>query len=310
MDRKFAGWMTFAVSALVLTGGFIVSSTVAGCGKKNGTSKKTIIAYGRENNSGTYMYFKEHVLANQDFAADVQTLPGTAAVINAVSKDPRSIGYGGIGYAKGVKILRIKKDAASPAIEPSMINVISGTYPISRNLYFYTVGEPTGNVREFIEWVLGDEGQKICEVVGFYPLPEDRKISLKAEGGTAQAKKTITVKGSDTMVILGQRWAERYMDKKAGSLVQVTGGGSGTGIAALINGGTDVCQASRPMKQSEKDQVKQKFGKDVFEIAVALDGIAVFVHESCPVDEASLEQLKGIYTGKVTNWSELGWNEK
>src|SRR6185295_8966290 len=111
----------------------------AGCG--GSTDTDTIVAYGRENNSGTYMYFKEHVLVNEDFAADVQTLPGTAAVINAVSKDKASIGYGGIAYAKGVRALKVKKDATSPAIEPSLDNVVSGSYLISRYLYFYTVGE-------------------------------------------------------------------------------------------------------------------------------------------------------------------------
>src|SRR5438876_8509932 len=97
--------------------------------------RDTIVAYGRENNSGTYMYFKEHVLGNTDFAPTVQTLPGTAAVINAVSKDKRSIGYGGIAYAKGVRALKVKKDAASAAVEPTLENVVKGTYPISRSLY-------------------------------------------------------------------------------------------------------------------------------------------------------------------------------
>jgi ABC-type phosphate transport system substrate-binding protein len=308
MNRKFVGWTTLAVSVAAIAAGLVASSTVAGCSKKGQEAKGTLIAYGRENNSGTYMYFKEHVLKNQDFAAGIQTLPGTAAVINAVSQDKHSMGYGGIGYAKGVKVLAVKKDAESTAVEPSMTTVIDGTYPISRSLYFYTVGEPTGTVREFVEWTLGDEGQKICQDVGYYPLPADKKVTLKGEAA-ADAKKAITLKGSDTMVILGQRWAEKYMEKKPAITVQVTGGGSGTGIAALINGSTDICEASRPMTQKEKDQIKAKFGKDVCEIPVALDGIAIFVNEICPVKEASLEQLKGIYTGKITSWSELGWKE-
>src|SRR3954452_10964758 len=74
--------------------------------------------------------------------------------------------------------------------------------------------------------------------------------------------KTITIKGSDTMVILGQRWAETYMHHNPGVTVQVTGGGSGTGIAALINGGTDICAASRPMKDKEREQIKSKQNKE------------------------------------------------
>jgi phosphate transport system substrate-binding protein len=140
--------------------------------KELGGADATIITYGRENNSGTYMYVKEHVLQDQDFAAGVQTLPGTAAVVNAVAKDVRSIGYGGIAYAKGIKALKVKKDNAAPAVEPTMDNVVKQTYPISRYLYFYTAGEPQGEIKAFIDWVLSDEGQKICQEVGYYPLPK------------------------------------------------------------------------------------------------------------------------------------------
>ena len=282
----------FLVSVAVLS--------VLGCKKKN---PDTIVAYGRENNSGTYMYFKEHVLENKDFASGVQTLPGTAAVIHAVSKDANAIGYGGIGYLKGVKALRVKKDASSPAVEPTLENVVNKSYPISRYLYFYTVGEPRGSAREYVAWVLGDEGQKICQEVGYYPLPADERKIPAALGGAE--KTTITVKGSDTMVILGQRWAEHYMRQKPGMTIQITGGGSGTGIAALINGSTDICQSSRSMKDKEKGQIREKFGKDSVEIRVAMDGLAVFVHESNPLAEITLEQLRDIYTEKIKIWKEL-----
>jgi len=134
-----------------------------------GTDGK-IVAYSRENNSGTYVFFKEHVLANDDFARDIQTLPGTAAVVNAVSKDPASIGYGGIAYTSGIKAVPVSRDAASQPIAPSLDSVQSGTYPLSRNLFFYTIGEPAGMAKAFIDWVLSPEGQKICESVGYYPL--------------------------------------------------------------------------------------------------------------------------------------------
>lgn len=135
-----------------------------------GWEDKKIIVYSRENNSGTYVYFKEHVLEEEDFAGDVLTLPGTAAVINAVSKDKYSMGYGGIAYAKGVKVVGVKKDAKEKAVSPSLETVRENTYPVSRSLYFYVMGEPEGALKSFIDWVLGDEGQKICEEVGYYPL--------------------------------------------------------------------------------------------------------------------------------------------
>ncbi|MBI3097673.1 MAG: substrate-binding domain-containing protein [Planctomycetes bacterium] len=265
----------------------------------------TIVTYGRENNSGTYAYFKEHVLQEEDFDARVQTLPGTAAVINAVSKDPRSIGYGGIAYAKGVRALKVKKDDATPGVEPTIENVVSGAYPISRYLYFYAIGEPGGELARYIAWTVGDDGQKVCEAVGYYPMPVEKRPKVAAGSG-GDSRKTVTVKGSDTMVILGQRWAEAYMEKNPGVVIQVTGGGSGTGIAALIDGATDLCQASRPMKPKEREQARAKRGKEVVEIAVAMDGLAVFVHESNPLAEITLARLKAIYTGSAKNWEDAG----
>jgi phosphate transport system substrate-binding protein len=130
------------------------------------------VAYSRENNSGTYVFFKEHVLNNEDFARDIQTLPGTAAVVNAVSKDPASIGYGGIAYATTIRSLPVRRDDSSEPVQPSLQTVQSGEYPLSRDLYFYTAGEPSGEIKAFMDWVLGQEGQKICEAVGFYPLTQ------------------------------------------------------------------------------------------------------------------------------------------
>ena len=135
-----------------------------------GGKDQRIVVYSRENNSGTYVFFKEHVLGNEDFAREVQTLPGTAAVANAVSKDPASIGYGGIAYATGIRAIAVKRDETAEAVHPSLQTVRDGSYPLSRNLFFYTVGEPVGEVKAFIDWVLGTEGQKICEAVGYYPL--------------------------------------------------------------------------------------------------------------------------------------------
>lgn len=117
---------------------------------------------------------------------------------------------------------------------------------------------------------------------------------------------TITVKGSDTMVILGQRWAEEYMKKHSGIIIQVTGGGSGTGISALINGTTDICNSSRAMKDSEKQKLKQNFGSAGIEIKCAIDGLAIYLNESNPISELSLQQVRDIYTGKMKNWKELG----
>jgi phosphate transport system substrate-binding protein len=140
--------------------------------KAVGGPDHAIVLYGRENNSGTYGYFKEHVLENKDFAPAVQTLAGTAAVVSAVKGDAFGIGYGGIAYLEGIRALKVKKDDASPAIAPSLQTAQDASYPIARFLYFYTAGEPTGLAKRFIEWVKSAAGQGVIEQVGYYPLPK------------------------------------------------------------------------------------------------------------------------------------------
>lgn len=122
----------------------------------------------------------------------------------------------------------------------------------------------------------------------------------------ANADKALTIKGSDTMVILGQRLAEEYMKGGSGRVVQVNGGGSGTGIAALINGSIDLAMASRPMTEKEKSQISKNRGSEVVERPIALDALAVFVHKDNPVQSLTMAQVKNIFRGKTQNWSEVG----
>lgn len=121
-------------------------------------------------------------------------------------------------------------------------------------------------------------------------------------GGGAQS---LTVKGSDTMVHLVGRWAEAFMDANPEVEISVTGGGSGTGIAALLNGTTDICAASRTIRPKESNLAKQK-GLEPVEFAVARDGIAVVVNPANPVDSLTLQQIRKIYTGASTSWKDVG----
>jgi phosphate transport system substrate-binding protein len=129
-----------------------------------------IIVYGRENSSGTYVYFKDFVLGGSDYTPSMQSLPGTAAVVNAVSKDKNAIGFGGAAYAKGIKFAKVKKDANTPGYEPNAENVKSGNYPITRFLYIYTRSKPTGAIKEYVDWILSSEGQSIVTKVGYFPV--------------------------------------------------------------------------------------------------------------------------------------------
>ena len=136
--------------------------------KELGGNDAEIRLYGRENSSGTYTYFLDEVVRG-DYAASVQTLPGTAAVVNAVKKDVNGIGYGGAAYAAGVKHAKVKKDAGSPGILPTAENIKKGDYPITRFLYMYLRNRPTGETKKYIDWLLSPEGQMIVTEVGYFP---------------------------------------------------------------------------------------------------------------------------------------------
>lgn len=137
--------------------------------KQVGGDDQAIKLYGRENSSGTYVFFQENVVKG-DYASNCQTLPGTAAVVNAVKKDPYGIGYGGAAYAEGIVICKVKKDDKSPAYAPTVETIKNNEYPITRYLYMYLVNRPTGEIKKYIDWILSPEGQKLVAEVGYFPV--------------------------------------------------------------------------------------------------------------------------------------------
>jgi phosphate transport system substrate-binding protein len=147
-----------------------------------------IILYGRESSSGTYDYFKEHVLSKADFAPATQTLQGTAAIINAVSKDKNGIGYGGIAYAKDVRAIAIKKDASTPAVAPSEATVADGTYPLSRKLFFYYPATAPERVTKFVDWTLTPDAQALVATVGYFPLRDAPPAATPAASSSTAGK--------------------------------------------------------------------------------------------------------------------------
>lgn len=130
---------------------------------------------------------------------------------------------------------------------------------------------------------------------------------LLATSADADARELIQNKGSDTLVNVAQAWAEAYPKVNPEVAVAVSGGGSGTGIAAMINGTVDIANASRSMKDREM-QLAKKNGQQPVEHVVGYDALAVFIHKDNPVNTLSLEQLKGIYARgkKIAKWSDLG----
>ncbi len=142
--------------------------------KEIGGADAPITVYSRENSSGTYEFFKANVLLGKDFAASAQTMPGTAAIVQAVLKDKNGIGYGGAAYGGSSKLLAIKKTDTSPAIAPNEETVMNGTYPIWRHLFVYVdPAKDKGEIAEYLTWIRSDDGQKYVKDVGYYPLPKN-----------------------------------------------------------------------------------------------------------------------------------------
>ncbi len=134
-------------------------------------------------------------------------------------------------------------------------------------------------------------------------------MMIATPGFAGKNANSIQVKGSDTMVNLAQAWAEKYMEKNPIDYAAVTGGGSGTGFSSLISGTCDIAMSSRNIKEKEI-ALAQKKGVNPNEIRVALDGLAVVVNPKNLIDKLTMDQLAGIFTGRIKNWKELGGKDE
>jgi phosphate transport system substrate-binding protein len=151
-----------------------LNATVPGCGSGE------IIRVSRQSSSGTYEFFREHVLAQKDFKLGSRDMNGSKEVVELIANTPCAIGYSGMGYARPeVKMLKVSSGAGKPAAAPTVPNTLSRTYPISRSLLTYTLGEPEGEVKRFLDWCLSAEGQKVVETSGYVPLAAGTRAPLQ-----------------------------------------------------------------------------------------------------------------------------------
>ena len=143
-----------------------------------GTSSDDIVRVSRQSSSGTYEFFREHVLNKRDYKLGSRDMNGSKEVVELVSSTPTAIGYSGMGYATaGVKMLRVTRKAGETAYAPTVQNTLNKTYPISRSLLVYTLGEPKGPVKLYIDWMLSDAGQKVVEASGYVPVPAAARVA-------------------------------------------------------------------------------------------------------------------------------------
>jgi phosphate transport system substrate-binding protein len=144
--------------------------------KKLGTDKITRVS--RQNSSGTYAYFRETVLGKKrDYKQDSIDVNGSVEVVSLIEKTPGAIGYSGMGYATpGVKMLKISRHKGEKGVAPTVENArkTDGGYPITRPLLIYTAGEPQGEVKKFLDWILGREGQQVVIKTGYVPVGDSK----------------------------------------------------------------------------------------------------------------------------------------
>ncbi|MGH9384677.1 MAG: phosphate ABC transporter substrate-binding protein [Vicinamibacterales bacterium] len=140
--------------------------------KNAACASDAIIRVSRQNNSGTFVYFREAVLGRErEYKMGSIDQSGSKDVVTLVSRTPCAVGYSGMAYATpDVKELKVAKKKGEPAVAASAQTAIDGTYPLARKLYLYTRQEPTGQIKDFLDWVTGAEGQKIVEAIGYVPV--------------------------------------------------------------------------------------------------------------------------------------------
>jgi len=155
-------------------GGKITKWSDLGVQSIPGAQGDEIVRISRQNNSGTYHYFREVVIGKKgDFKAGSVDLNGSKDVVETIAKTPNAIGYSGMGYATpAVKIVKVAKKKGEPSVMPSIETTLNKTYPIARPMFMYTPGTPPPHIQKYLDWVMSDAGQKIVKDTGYVPLPK------------------------------------------------------------------------------------------------------------------------------------------
>ncbi len=143
-----------------------------------GTSNDEIVRVSRQSSSGTYEFFREHVMQNKDFKLGSRDMNGSKEVVELVGNTITAIGYSGMGYATpAVKMLAISNKAGEPSFSPTVENALSKKYPLARSLQVYTLGEPEGAIKQYIDWTLSVPGQKILADNGYVPIVNAKPVN-------------------------------------------------------------------------------------------------------------------------------------
>ena len=300
--------MTKKITATALFGVLAVSA-FAGCGgassSSNGSSdagsdtakfdaSKTISVVTREEGSGTRDAFTELtgvLVKDGDNKTDntttsAVTINSTEAVITNVKDNEAAIGYISLGSLNDtVKALKIG------GVEATADNVKSGDYAISRPFNIAYKGELSDVAQDFVDYIMSSDGQKIVSDNGYVTVSENAAYSGKKPSGK------ISVAGSSSVSPVMEKLAEAYQKVNTNAKVEIQTSDSSAGMQSAMGGTCDIGMASRDLKDEEKSALKVE--------TIAKDGIAVIVNNANTCDDLTLDQVKSIYTGETTVWSDI-----
>lgn len=279
---------------------------LAGCGADKGTDNNNggtgtgtdaISVLTREEGSGTRGAFIE-LLGIEEKNANgkkvdktidtAETTNSTSVMITTVQGNKAAIGYISLGSLDKSKVKALKVDGAEAAVD----NVKSGEYKVARPFNIATKGDATGVASDFIKFILSADGQAVVEKNGY--ISEGNTGAYKASG----QKGKITIGGSSSVTPVMEKLKEAYVKLNPDVTIDVQQNDSSSGMKGAIDGIYDIGMASRDVKDSEKEA-------GLNSIKIALDGIAVIVNKDNTLDSITSEQIKNIYTGSLTKWSEI-----
>ena len=273
------------------------SGSDAGSGSDTGSASQPISVVSREDGSGTRGAFVELTGVEEKDAdgnktdnttADAIISNSTEIMMTTVSGDEYAIGYSSTGSLNDtVKALNVD------GVEPTAQNIKDGKYSLSRPFNIATKGTPGKLAQDFIDYILSEEGQKVVEDNGYIASVDDAK-AFKSSGESGK----LVVAGSSSVTPVMEKLAEAYKAVNKKAEIEIQESDSTTGMTAAADGTCDIGMASRELEDSEKD-------KGLTSQAIALDGIAVIVNPQNTRTEITTDMVKKIFTGEVTDWSDV-----
>lgn len=283
-------------------GALLIAGMMTGCGQSSNTSNNSteqISVMSREDGSGTRGAFIELVGIEEKDAdgnkvdsttEEAMITNSTSVMITSVAGDNNAIGYISLGSLNDT-VKPIKVDGVEATVE----NIKSKTYKVARPFNIATLKDESEATKDFITYILSEEGQKIVEENGYVSVEKGKPYTKATVSGK------IVIAGSSSITPVMEKLKEAYKVLNPEVVIEIQESDSTTGMTSTVEGICDIGMASRELKESELE-------KGLKGIVMAMDGIAVIVNNENPVDELSVDTIKDIYKGEKTKWSEVAGN--